>query len=210
MDKKDNAAKIVRQLKKLFPQTRIALNYKTPFQLLVAVILSAQTTDKKVNEVTPRLFVKFKTAPDFAKLLQGELEQYIKSIGLYRGKAKNIIAAAKIVSEKYKGKMPHSMAEMIALPGVGRKTANVVLGILYGVVEGIAVDTHVRRLSQLFGLSNSSNPDIIERDLMAILPKSEWQEFTFRMIDYGRAYCPASCGHADCPLREFIVRKTSN
>ena len=99
------------------------------------------------------------------------------------------------------------MSEMIALPGVGRKTASVVLGITYGIVEGIAVDTHVRRLSQLFGLSKSSNPDIIERDLMAILPKSEWQEFTFRMIDYGRAYCPASCKHINCPLRKFITRE---
>jgi len=206
MGSKTKADKIVRALKKLFPRTKTALEYKTPFQLLVAVILSAQTTDKKVNEVTPRLFTKFKTASDFANLSQNELESYIKSIGLYRGKAKNIIAAALIISKKYNGELPRSIAEMIALPGVGRKTASVVLGITYGVVEGIAVDTHVRRLSQLFGFSKSSNPDIIERDLMAILPKSEWQEFTFRMIDYGRTFCPASCKHTDCPLREFIVK----
>ena len=206
MDKKEKAAKIVRELKELFPQTKIALTYQTPFQLLVAVILSAQTTDKKVNEVTPPLFAKFKTAYDFSSLKQSQLEQYIKSIGLYRGKAKNILAAAKIIDEKYNGEIPDSMAEMVALPGVGRKTANVVLGIIYGVVDGIAVDTHVRRLSQLFGLSNSSNPDIIERDLMAILPKEEWQNFTYRVIDYGRTYCPASCKHLDCPLRMFIVK----
>lgn len=207
MTPKAKAAKIVSELKKLFPQTKTALEYKTPFQLLVAVILSAQTTDKKVNEVTPNLFSKYKTAEDFSKLSQGELESYIKSIGLYRGKAKNIISAAKIISRDYNGEIPRSMHEMVALPGVGRKTANVVLGIVYGVVEGIAVDTHVRRLSQLFGLSKSSNPDIIERDLIAILPKSEWQEFTYRMIDYGRAYCPASCRHTSCPLREFIYKK---
>ena len=206
-NRKDKAEKTVRELKKLFPTTKTALEYKTPFQLLVAVILSAQTTDKKVNEVTPKLFAKFETAFDFAKLSQNELESYIKSIGLYRGKAKNIIEAAKEISKKYNGELPRSMSEMIALPGVGRKTASVVLGITYGIVEGIAVDTHVRRLSQLFGLSKSSNPDIIERDLMAILPKSEWQEFTFRMIDYGRAYCPASCKHINCPLRKFITRE---
>ena len=205
MDIEKKAEKIVRELKKLFPKTKTALNYETPFQLLVSVILSAQTTDKKVNALTPKLFAKFKTAKDFAALSQTELEPYIKSIGLYRGKAKNIIAAAKAISEKYNGEIPRNMRDMIALPGVGRKTASVVLGIVYGIVEGIAVDTHVRRLSQLFGLSKSSNPDIIERDLMAILPKNEWQEFTFRMIDYGRKYCPARCKHVECPLREFII-----
>jgi endonuclease-3 len=206
MNNNERAAKIVSEFKKLFPKTKTALDYRTPFQLLVSVILSAQTTDKKVNEVTPRLFAKFKTAQDFTKLSQTELESYIKSIGLYRGKAKNIIAAAYAIDEKYRGEIPRSMKEIIALPGVGRKTANVVLGIVYNVVEGIAVDTHVRRLSQLFGLSKSSNPDIIERDLMAILPKREWKEFTYRMIDYGRTYCSASCKHASCPLREFIVK----
>lgn len=204
MDKKEKAAAIVRELKKLFPKTKTALEYKTPFQLLVSVILSAQTTDKKVNEVTPRLFERFKTAQDFASFSQSDLESYIKSIGLYRGKAKNIIAAAEVIYKEYSGEIPRTMKEMVALPGVGRKTASVVLGIVHGVVEGIAVDTHVRRLAQLFGLSKSSNPDIIERDLMAILPKDEWQEFTFRMIDYGRKYCPASCRHTDCPLRDFV------
>lgn len=207
MNRKEKAAKIIRELKKMFPETKTALEYKTPFQLLVSVILSAQTTDKKVNEVTPQLFEKFKTAQNFANLSQSELESYIKSIGLYHGKAKNILACAKAISQKYNGEIPRTMQEMTALPGVGRKTASVVLGIIYGIVEGIAVDTHVRRLSKLFGLSNSSNPDIIERDLMAILPKSEWKEFTYRMIDYGRKYCPANCKHTSCPLQEFIVSK---
>ncbi len=205
MDKKQKAQKIVSELKKLFPKTKIALAYKTPFQLLVAVILSAQTTDKKVNEVTLPLFKKFKTAKEFEALPQPKLEVYIKSIGLYRGKARNILSSAKIINGQYKGELPRSMKGMVELPGVGRKTANVVLGIIYNVVEGIAVDTHVRRLAQLFGLSKSSNPDIIERDLMEILPKRQWREFTFRMIDYGRKYCPASCRHTDCPLKNFIV-----
>lgn len=207
MNRKEKAAKIVWELKKLFPTTKTALEYKTPSQLLVAVILSAQTTDKKVNEITPLLFAKFKTAQDFSKLSQKKLETYIRSIGLYHNKAKNIIAASKIISQKYRGKIPSTMREMTVFPGVGRKTANVVLGIVHGVVDGIAVDTHVRRLTQLFGLSKSSNTDIIERDLMAILPKTEWREFTFRMVDYGRAYCPASCKHTDCPLRDFITKK---
>lgn len=204
MDKKTKALAIVRQLKKLFPQTKTALEYETPFQLLTAVILSAQTTDKKVNEITPKLFEKYKTAQNFSKLSQEKLERNIKSIGLYKGKAKNIIAAAKIIDKKYKGEIPSEMAELIKLPGVGRKTANVVLGIVHGKSEGIAVDTHVRRLAQLFGLSNSSNPEKIEKDLMEILPKKEWQDFTFRMIDYGRKYCPASCKHINCPLRKHI------
>lgn len=207
MDRKTKVLAIVREFKKLFPKTKTALRYKTPFELLVAVILSAQTTDKKVNEVTPHLFEKYEQASDFAKLSQGELENYIKSIGLYRSKAKNIIAAAKAIDKNYDGKLPRTMKEMIELSGVGRKTASVALGIVYGIVEGIAIDTHVRRLAQLFGLSNSSNPDVIERDLMSILPKSEWQEFTFRMIDYGRKYCPANCQHKYCPLREFISKK---
>lgn len=206
MESRKKALRTVRELKKLFPRTKTALEFKTPFQLLAAVILSAQTTDKKVNEVTLPLFEKYKTASDFSNLTQGELENYIKSIGLYRGKSKNIISTAKIVSEKYNGELPRSLKEMIALPGVGRKTANVVLGIAYGVVEGIAVDTHVRRLSQLFGLSKSANPDIIERDLMSILPKNEWKDFTYRMIDYGRKYCPASCRHTTCPLKVFIQK----
>lgn len=205
MDRKKKAEKIVSKLKKLFPKTQTALDYKTPFQLLVAVILSAQTTDKKVNEATQSLFAKFKTAEDFTKLSQNELELYIKSIGLHRGKAKNIILAAKAVSEKHNGQLPRTILKMTALPGVGRKTASVVLGIVYGVVEGIAVDTHVRRLARLFGFSRSSNPDIIERNLMEILPKDEWREFTFRMIDYGRKFCPASCKHSACPLKDYIV-----
>jgi len=206
MNRKDKTIKLISELQKLFPDTKIALNFSNPIELLVAVVLSAQTTDRQVNVVTTDLFKKYQTLNDYLKTPLTEFEQDIKSIGLYKGKAKNIKAALELIKNIYHGKIPDSMEELIKLPGVGRKTASVVLGITYGVVEGIAVDTHVRRLSQLFGFSKSSNPDIIERDLMAILPKSEWQEFTFRMIDYGRTFCPASCKHTDCPLREFIVK----
>lgn len=205
MTKKEKALAIVGELKKLFPKTKTALNYNSDFNLLVAVILSAQTTDKKVNEVSPTLFHDYRTAGDYTKLSQEKLEKYINQIGLYRGKAKNILKTAKIIHEKYKDKLPRTMEEMVALAGVGRKTANIVLSIVYGLITGIAVDTHVKRLSNLFGLSANSNPDKIEKDLMEILPKEEWQEFTLRMIDYGRKYCSAHCKHVDCPLKEYIV-----
>ena len=205
MNRKEKAEKIGALLKKLFPNPKIALNYNSDFNLLVAVILSAQTTDKKVNEVTPEIFKSFKTAADYSKLNQVGFEPYIKSIGLYRGKAKNILASAAIIDEKFGGKIPKTMKEMVDLPGVGRKTANVVLSLIYGINEGVAVDTHVRRLAQLWGLSQNSNPDKIERDLMEIIPKNEWRDFTLMTINYGRRYCPANCKHKDCPLREFII-----
>lgn len=205
MTKEEKILTIVGELKKLIPKTKTALDYNSDFNLLVAVILSAQTTDKKVNEVSPTLFHDYRTPSDYVKLSQSDLEKYINSIGLYRGKAKNILKTAKIIHDKYDDKLPKTMEEMVELPGVGRKTANIVLGVIYGLITGIAVDTHVKRLSNLFGLTNNSNPDKIERDLMEILPKDEWQEFTLRMIDYGRKYCPANCKHTDCPLREFAV-----
>jgi len=137
--------------------------------------------------------------------LQKEFEQEIKSTGFYRAKAKNILAAARMIKEKFGGKIPRTMKEILELPGVARKTANVVLGNAYGVVEGIAVDTHVRRLSRLFGLTKHNDPVKIEQDLMKLLPKKEWFNFTYRMIDYGRKYCTARCKHQQCPLRKFIA-----
>lgn len=205
MTKKEKSSKIVGELKKLFPKTKTALNYNSDFNFLVAVILSAQTTDKKVNEVSPTLFHDYRTAGDYTKLSQEKLEKYINQIGLYRGKAKNILKTAKIIHEKYKDKLPRTMEEMVELAGVGRKTANIVLSIVYGLITGIAVDTHVKRLSQLFGLTQNTNPDKIERDLMEIIPHREWKEFSLRMIDYGRKYCPAHCKHVNCPLKEYIV-----
>lgn len=214
MDKKlsgkhRRAAQIVKILKKIFPHAKIALNYGNNWELLVAVEFSAQCTDKKVNEVTTRLFRKYKTLEDYVragKTAPGrkEFERDIRSTGFYRNKTKNILAAAKMVKEKFGGKIPRTMAEILTLPGVARKTANVVLGNAYGVVEGIAVDTHVRRLSAALGLTNQTDPVKIEKDLMAILPKKEWFGFTYRLIEYGRAFCPGrSHSHSKCPLARF-------
>ncbi len=205
-DLRKKAASLVRELKQLLPKAKIVLNYGDSWELLVAVVLSAQTMDKKVNEVTARLFRKYKTLDDYLKAKPAEFANDIKQIGLYRGKAKNILATAKIVKVKYGGKIPRTMAELVELPGVGRKTANVILGNAYGIVDGIAVDTHVRRLSRLFGLTKHDDPVKIEKDLMTLLPKKEWFKFTYRMIDYGRKYCTARCKHQRCPLRKFISR----
>ena len=190
-ERKRRAAKIVAALKKLFPNARIVLNYSSNWELLVAVILSAQCTDKKVNEVTAKLFKKYRALNAYLKANPKEFEKDIRPTGFFRAKTKNILAAANMVKEKFGGKIPKTMAEMLKIPGVARKTANVVLGNAYRVVEGIAVDTHVRRLSQKLGLTDHDDPVNIERDLMALLPKSEWFTFTYRMIDYGRAICPA-------------------
>jgi endonuclease-3 len=204
--KKKRALEIITELKKLFPKARIALNYSNNWELLAAVILSAQCTDKKVNEVTEKLFKKYKFLDDYAAANIKEFEQDIKSTGFYHNKAKNILASAKIVKEKFNGKIPRTMEEILILPGVARKTANVVLGNAYGVVEGIAVDTHVRRLSRLLGLTKEFNPDKIEKDLMKIIPKEEWFNFTYLLIDYGRKYCPArKHDHSDCPLNKFYI-----
>lgn len=180
------------QLKKFFPRAKIVLNYSNNWELLVAVILSAQCTDKKVNEVTAKLFKKYKTLDEYVTVNQSEFEQDIYSTGFYRNKAKNILASAKIVKHKFHDKVPNTMEDLLTLPGVARKTANIILGNAYGIVEGIAVDTHVRRLSQKFDLTSEKDPVKIEKDLMALLPKSEWFEFTYRLIEYGRKYSPAN------------------
>lgn len=200
------ATKIIKDLKKLFPNPKTILNYKTPFELLVAVILSARNTDKKVNEVTKKLFEKYKDIVDYKNADLKKLEKDLSQLGLFRQKAKFIKETATIISNKYKGKIPKTMEDLTSLPGVGRKTANIILGRLYGVVVGIAVDTHVTRLSRLFGLTKNKDPNKIEQDLMKILPKKEWLDFTNRMIAYGRTYCPAHCKHKDCPLKRYLQK----
>lgn len=206
--RKKKARIIVRKLKKLFPSAQTALYYSNNWELLVAVILSAQCTDKKVNEVTARLFKKYKTLDDYVNARLNEFEQDIRSTGFYKNKAKNILAAARMVKEKYRGVIPKTMEEMLALSGVGRKTANVVLGNAYGIVEGIAVDTHVRRLSRFFGLTDETDPDKIEQDLMQILPRDEWFDFTYRMIEYGRHYQPSRKKDvAELPISQVLKER---
>ena len=207
---KDNAqrkraGKLLAALKKLFPRAEIALTYGNNWELLVAVVLSAQCTDKKVNEVTAVLFKKYRTLDDYARADLAAFAADIRPTGFYRNKAKNILASAKKVKEEFGGKVPKTMEEILTLPGIARKSANVILGNAYGVVEGIAVDTHVMRLSQRFGLTKEKTPEKIERDLMALLPKKEWFGFTYRLIDYGRKYCAARTCPPDHPLAAFDV-----
>ena len=207
---KKRTQKIFKALKKLFPHATIALTFSNSWELLVAVQLSAQCTDKKVNEVTPALFKKYPTLNDYVKAgasVRGvrEFEKDIHQCGFYRAKTRNILAAAKVVKEKFHGKLPRTMAEMVTIPGVGRKSANVILGNAYGVVEGIAVDTHVIRLSRVFGLSREKTPEKIERDLMRIIPRKQWFEATYLLIDYGRKYCVARHhDHTKCPLTKVL------
>jgi len=179
------------ELKHLFPGVGMALHWSTNWELLVAVVLSAQCTDKKVNEVTEKLFKKYRTLDDYTNAELHEFEQDIHATGFYRNKTKNILAAAKRVQEVFGGEVPNTMEELLTIPGVARKTANVVLGNAFGVVEGIAVDTHVRRFVIRYGLSDSKDPKKIEQDLMELLPKEDWFAFTYRVIEYGRTIAPA-------------------
>jgi endonuclease-3 len=180
------ALKILGRLKKAYPNAKIALNYGNNIQLMVAVQLSAQCTDKKVNEVTIPLFKKYKTVDDFAKADLTKFSQEIKSTGFYNAKAKNIISACKMIKKDFGGKLPNTMREILKLPGVARKTANVVLGNAYGVVEGIAVDTHMRQFANYCALSFEHDPVKIEQDLMKVIPKKEWFPATYRIIDFNR------------------------
>ncbi len=190
-EQKKRARIIVRTLKKLFPKAKIVLNSSNNLELLVSVVLSAQCTDRKVNEVTAKLFKKYRTLDDYVKADPREFENDIRSTGFFRNKTKNILAAAKLIKEKFGGEVPRTMEELLKIPGVARKTANIVLGNAFGIVEGIAVDTHVRRLSIKLGLTEYTDPEKIEQDLMKLLPKKEWFDFTYRMIEYGRKICPA-------------------
>ncbi len=199
--RKEAATSIVDKLKRLFPKAGMMLRYSNTWELLVAVMLSAQCTDKMVNEVTPELFSRYRTIGDYASADVEEMERLVYSTGFYRSKASRIIAAANTVIDEFHGTIPDTMEAMLRIPGVARKTANVVLGNAYGVVQGIAVDTHVKRLTRLFGLTDESDPIRIERDLMEIVPKKDWFRFTYLLIEYGRTYCPAKPHETKkCPL----------
>ncbi len=201
---KSRAKRIIALLKKTYPDSKCSLDYKTPHQLLVATILSAQCTDERVNMVTPELFKKYKSVNDFADADIKELENDIRSTGFFHNKAKGIKNSSKIIIEKYGAKMPRTLDEMVALPGVGRKTGSAVLGEAFGISEGIVVDTHVKRIANKLGFTKQSDPVKIERDLMEIIPHKDWIKYTHLMIDHGRALCKArrpDCGR--CPLAKL-------
>jgi len=190
-EKKATVKEILRQLYKLYPEPKTALYYTTPFELLIATMLSAQTTDKLVNTITPHLFKKYPSPKAFADATIAEIDMEIAKVNFHNNKAKNIHATAKIIAEQYNGKIPETMEELDALPGVARKTANVVLGNAFHKAEGVVVDTHVMRLAQKFGLTNNKTPEKIEQDLMQIVPKDKWIDFSHLLINFGREYCPA-------------------
>ena len=180
-----------RELKKLFPRAEIALRYTTPWELLVAVILSAQCTDKKVNEVTQQLFQKYTSFDDYCNANPTQFEKDIRQTGFFRSKTRHILGAAHRIRDDYNGQIPCSMKDLLTLPGVARKTANIVLGTVCGIVEGIAVDTHVKRFAIRFNLTDSTNPERIEQDLMSLVPRRDWYTVTYRIIEYGRQIAPA-------------------
>jgi len=214
--KKQRALEILVRLKRLYPNASCTLNYVTPVQLLVATILSAQCTDERVNLVTPALFGQFPDAEALAKAELVEIENLIRSTGFYRNKAKNIQAACRILVAEYGGKVPPSMEQLLRLPGVARKTANVVLAHAFGINAGVTVDTHVKRLSYRLGLTKNTDPIHIERDLIRLLPSHDWENFSIRIIYHGRAICKARnpacqacllsdlCPSANLPLLEEI------
>lgn len=189
--RKRRALWVVDRLKEAFPDVECDLTFTTPLQLLVAVILSAQTTDKQVNRVTPELFRQFTCVEDFAERPLEDLENAIRQIGFWRAKARNIQRASQLIIERHGGQVPNTIEALVALPGVGRKTANVVLGVGFGIASGVVVDTHVQRISGRLGLTAETDPVKIERDLNAQIPNTEWIDFTHRMIRHGRATCRA-------------------
>lgn len=206
MSAQQKIKKIIVLLNKKYKNPKTALDYKTPHELLVATILSAQCTDKRVNEVTKDLFKKYKKAKDYAQTSAEEFEKDIRTTGFFRNKAKNIVETSKIIVEKFRSRVPDSMEKLVTLPGVARKTANVVLSEVFKKSEGIAVDTHVTRLSQRLGLSKNSHPEKIEKDLMEITPQKDWGKLSNLLIAHGRTICSArdpKCGacilNKDCP-----------
>ena len=195
---------IIKRLKKEYREPKTVLKYKMPFELLVATMLSAQSTDVHVNKVTESLFKKYKTIKDYAEVPLDTLKKDVSSINFYNNKAKNIQASAKMIIENFNSKVPGTMDELITLPGVARKTANIILSNVFGINEGIAVDTHVKRLSHRLGLTKNEDPVKIEKDLMAITPKEEWGNLSHLLIFHGRKICQAKKpNHKECVLYDI-------
>src|SRR6202040_3715180 len=213
MTTRERVEQLIKIWPKVYPNAHTELDFRNPLQLLVATILSAQCTDKRVNMVTPALFKKYRSAKDYAEAPQAELENAIKSTGFFRNKTKSIRAATSTIAKKFGGKVPDSMEELRELPGVGRKTANVVLGNAFGKKEGIVVDTHVARLSQRLGLTKQRNPEKIERDLMTLVPREHWTDWSHWLIWHGRRRCYArkpDCANCEilrlCPSGKMFLR----
>jgi endonuclease-3 len=213
MTRSERANKLVEAFPQVYPTAHCELDFKTPLQLLIATILSAQCTDKRVNLVTPALFARYRSAKEFAAANPAELEKAIQSTGFFRNKTKSIRAATAAIEKDHGGKVPQTMAELNALPGVGRKTANVVLGNAFDVNEGIVVDTHVARLSQRLGLTKHSDPEKIERDLMKLIPRRHWTNWSHWLIWHGRRRCYArkpDCHNCEvlklCPAGPKFIR----
>ncbi|KAF0143768.1 MAG: endonuclease III [Nitrospirae bacterium] len=204
MDNKKKLFEIMKKLKKEYPEPKIALNYRTPFELLVATVLSAQTTDVHVNKVTEKIFKKYKSIKDYADTPLDMLKKDVSSINFYNNKAKNIQASAKMIIEKFNSRVPRTMEELVTLPGVARKTANIILSNVYGINEGIAVDTHVKRLTYRLGLTKFEDPVKIEKDLMALTPKEDWSNISHLLIFHGRKICQAKKPkHNECVLYDI-------
>lgn len=210
-ERKERVKKMIAELKKMYPNPKMALNYSSDWELLVAVVLSAQCTDERVNQVTEKLFKKYKKLDDYVHADLAEFEQDIKPTGFYRNKAKNILKTAKIVKNDFGGKLPQTMEEMLTLAGVARKTANILLSKVYGINAGIAVDTHIRRFSIRFDLTDETDPKKIERDLMEIVPQKDWFDGTHLLVKYGQEVCPAR--KHDClehPLTKIYPKAANN
>ena len=206
-DKKKQARSVVRVLRKTYPVAECALTHNSAYQLLTATILSAQCTDERVNSVTPVLFDKYPHAENLANSTQKAVEKIIHPLGFFRAKSQNIRGMAKKLVDEFDGELPQTLDEMTSLPGVGRKTANVVLGTWYGIASGVVVDTHVKRISKLLGLTESINPEIAERQLKAVLPKTEWIQYSHRLIHHGRQICIARRPNCtECPLLRMCSR----
>jgi len=202
--RRQRAAEILARLRQVYPEVRLALDFQTPLQLVMATVLAAQCTDERVNQVTPALFRRYPTARDYAAADLAELEEMVRTTGFFRNKARALKNLGTALAAEHGGEVPASLELLVALPGVGRKTANVVLGNAFGINEGVAVDTHVQRLSRRLFLTEETDPEKIERDLIAILPREEWTRFALLLQDHGRKICKArkpEC--AICPVADL-------
>lgn len=204
MDEKERVMEIIKRLQQEYPDAKIALKFNNAYELLVATILSAQSTDKKVNEITPELFKKYPDVYALASADIADVERIIKPTGFFRQKAKYIVNAARQIVERFDGRVPDTMEELTSLPGVARKTANIILANAFNKVEGIAVDTHVKRLANRLGLSSEKDPEKIERDLLAKIPRRYWYAVNYLLIEHGRAVCKAPRPKCDkCVLADL-------